>query len=191
MFPIIAGVVSAIPSIIKLFDSDERDAGVKELTATVVGEASKALGVPFKNKEDVVTHLNTNPQDAIKLRELETTHLSKIAQLELDGKIAAFRHTETLRNQAHETYRIKNEQADKIADQIIKYNLPVIFVLVLANVFIVHYLKDEATLIAIASQVIGIAIGKLFAERQSIVNFFFGSSMGSKEKDLKLNQGAK
>jgi hypothetical protein len=184
MIPIIAGVISAIPSIIKLFDSDDRDQGVKELTNTVVKEAGKALGVDFKSKDEVVTHLNANPQDAIKLREVETQHLQKMGQLQLDGKLAVFRHEETIRGQAHDSYRIKSNQADKIADQIIVYNLPVIALLVLANVVIVHFLKDEATLIAISSQVIGIAIGKLFAERQAIVNFFFGSSMGSKEKDL-------
>jgi len=38
-------------------------------------------------------------------------------------------------------------------------------------------------LVAIVSNFIGITIGQLFNERQAVVNFFFGSSKGSKDKD--------
>jgi hypothetical protein len=44
-------------------------------------------------------------------------------------------------------------------------------------------LKDEGEVIAIVSNFIGIAMGHLFNERQSVINFFFGSSRGSKLKD--------
>ena len=88
---------------------------------------------------------------------------------------------------AHETYRIKSDKQDRIAEQIISFNLPVIAVLVLVNIGLVYYMKENASLIAIASNIIGVAIGNLFNERQSIINFFFGSSMGSKEKQDKLD----
>jgi hypothetical protein len=44
-------------------------------------------------------------------------------------------------------------------------------------------LDGKGEVIAIVSNFIGIAIGNLFSERQSVVNFFFGSSVGSKLKD--------
>lgn len=92
--------------------------------------------------------------------------------------------------EAHETYRINHNMADKIAESVIKWNLPTIFVLVVINIVIVDVFKDNAPLMAIASNIIGIAIGKLFTERQAVINFFFGSSIGSKDKDIQI-QGMK
>jgi uncharacterized protein (DUF697 family) len=74
-------------------------------------------------------------------------------------------------------------QADAIADNVIKFNLPVIGGLVIVNIAAVMLLKDEGEVIAIVSNFIGIAMGHLFNERQSVINFFFGSSRGSKLKD--------
>ena len=53
---------------------------------------------------------------------------------------------------------------------------------------LVYFLQDNASLIAIASNIIGVAIGNLFNERQAIINFFFGSSIGSKEKDNEITK---
>ena len=76
-----------------------------------------------------------------------------------------------------------HEMTDHIAKNIIKLNLPTIIGLVLANVAAVMLLDGKGEVIAIVSNFIGIAIGNLFSERQSVVNFFFGSSVGSKLKD--------
>jgi len=79
-----------------------------------------------------------------------------------------------------------HKMADTIANRIIKFNLPVIIGLVLANIAAVMLLDGKGEVIAIVSNFIGIAIGNLFNERQSVVNFFFGSSLGSKEKAQEL-----
>ncbi len=76
-----------------------------------------------------------------------------------------------------------HEMTDFIAKDIIKKNLPYIIGLVVANVAAVMLLKGQGEIIAIVSNFIGIAIANLFMERQSVVNFFFGSSVGSKLKD--------
>ena len=88
--------------------------------------------------------------------------------------------------EAHETYRVNHTMADKIAEDVIKWNLPIIFLLVISNLFIIDLFKENAPLMAVASNIIGIAIGKLFTERQSVINFFFGSSIGSKDKDVHI-----
>ncbi len=107
-------------------------------------------------------------------------------QLELDKTKEANRAVEARFNKSHETYQTNHNMADGIATQIINRNLPIIAILVIANVGLVYFMKDNPSLIAIASNIIGVAIGNLFNERQAIVNFFFGSSIGSKEKDAKL-----
>ena len=63
-----------------------------------------------------------------------------------------------------------------------KYNLVIVFLLVIINVIAVWYLKNDAAVLAIISNFIGITLGALLNERQAVINFFFGSSMGSKNK---------
>lgn len=129
--------------------------------------------------EAVLTEINTNPDALLKIKELELTHKEKLEEL----RIKELQIEQDKYATAHTTYKTDNTMADKIARQVISWNLPVIFLLVAGNVWIVDRFKDDATLIAIVSNVIGIAIGKLFSERQAVINFFFGSSIGSKEKD--------
>jgi len=120
----------------------------------------------------------------LKIKELDFKEL----QLELDKTKEDNRHEEANRNKAHDTYQIKNEMADEIASRIISRNLPYIAVLVITNLILIYYMKTEVALLAIASNIIGITIGNLFAERQAIVNFFFGSSIGSKTKSRHIEK---
>ena len=75
------------------------------------------------------------------------------------------------------------QQADKIADRIMKYNLPYIFVLLVANVLAMFFLKEYSAILAIVSNLLGMTIKSLFDERNTVTGFYFGSSMGSKNKD--------
>lgn len=178
-------LIGMIPSIINLFTGEtSRTDSVIDLAK----KAGEALGMENASPEDVLKHIEQNPDAVVKLKELEfnakaleNEHLRK--QIE-----EANRHEEQKRGMAHETYRMKNDKQDRIAEQIIRYNLPVIFLLVCINIALVYFLRDKeySTLIAIASNIIGVVIGNLMNERQAIINFFFGSSIGSKEKQDKL-----
>ena len=72
MLPVLPAIISAIPSIIKLFDSDERKQGVKELTGQAINEAGKALGLQFNSQDELINHLNANPIEVLKLKQLES-----------------------------------------------------------------------------------------------------------------------
>ena len=85
-------------------------------------------------------------------------------------------------NAARDMYKVNPEQASKVANNIMKYNLVIVFLLVIINVLAVNHLKDDAAILAIVSNFIGIVMMALLQERQAVVNFFFGSSMGSKNK---------
>jgi len=88
-------------------------------------------------------------------------------------------------NKARDMYKSTgHEEADRIASHVIKYNLPVILALVVINIMAVTYL-ERGEIIAIVSNFIGMAIHALFNERQSVINFFFGSSKGSRDKSKK------
>ncbi len=76
------------------------------------------------------------------------------------------------------------EQADKIADRIMKYNLPYILFLLVANCLAMFFLREYSAILAIVSNLIGMTLKSLFDERNCVTGFYFGSSMGSKNKDM-------
>lgn len=89
MIQFLPAVISAIPSIVKLFSKDEREQGVKDLTGTVLNEASNALGIEIKSKNDLVDTLNQNPELAIKLKEIDRAYQTKIEELYYQEKANA------------------------------------------------------------------------------------------------------
>lgn len=142
----------------------------------------KVTGIDLSKKKPAdLTSAEVEKINSYKL-DLEKLDFEKL-KLEIDKAKEDNRHEEAKFNKAHQTYQNKSDMADGIASQIINRNLPIIAILVIVNVALVYFMKDKPSLIAIASNIIGVAIGNLFNERQAIVNFFFGSSIGSKEKD--------
>jgi len=75
----------------------------------------------------------------------------------------------------------QHEMADGIAKTIMRYNLPAITLLLVANCLIVYYIKDAAIALAVGN-LIGGTISYLWQERTALVGFYFGSSIGSKTK---------
>jgi hypothetical protein len=94
----------------------------------------------------------------------------EMAELEVKDRISA-----------RETYQLKNEMADKIANRIVRWNIWIALALVAINILCTLFLDNIA--IAVASNVIGILLGQVLRERGTVVDFFFGSSLGSKNKD--------
>lgn len=76
-----------------------------------------------------------------------------------------------------------HEQADKIADNVIKYNLIIVLVMVVIQVLVIMYIEGQVA--AVITGVVGTVTGALLQERNTVINFFFGSSSGSKDKDKK------
>ena len=72
MIPLLPVILSALPSIVKLFDSDDRKEGVKELTGQAVSKASELMGINFNSSTELLTHLNENPVEVLKLKQLES-----------------------------------------------------------------------------------------------------------------------
>lgn len=93
---------------------------------------------------------------------------------------------------AREMYKTANEQADKIADNIFNKNLIMVLVLVLVNVgiYLIEYfieMPNGMTVgVTVVSNLITFVIKGLLDERSTVVNFYFGSSMGSKQKSKEL-----
>lgn len=85
---------------------------------------------------------------------------------------------------AREMYQnTDHKQADKIADNVIKYNLIIVLVMVCIQVLVIMYVEGQVA--AVITGVVGTITGALLQERNTVINFFFGSSQGSKDKDAK------
>jgi hypothetical protein len=79
-----------------------------------------------------------------------------------------------------------HEQADKVAENIMKRNLPYLVGLASVNILILVFSEklDLNTPVVLAvGNVIGMVIQSLINERAQVVGFYMGSSIGSKIKD--------
>jgi hypothetical protein len=110
----------------------------------------------------------------------EFTRLYELELQELDKRLADTADARSM-------YQFKNAMADVVAKRVINWNLPVVFILVAALVAATILLKDNV-LLALISSAIGGVTAQLLSERLTIVNFFFGSSLGSQRKTDLLNK---
>lgn len=135
------------------------------LDAIGVGDIAKAIGI-----------ISDSPNNAGLTKE-EAHEFFKLAELELKDIANA-------RNMYTDT---DNDTANFIAKRVINYNLWVVILAVNIEILTVIYMDDK-TLIAIVSSAVGAFTTALLQERQQIINFFFGSSLGSKKKTDTLNK---
>jgi len=150
------------------------DSGAAKLAKNVLAYATEATG--STTPEKALKHLESYPAASQSFK-------NKILQNEHVLKKLAFED----RKDARDMYQVHHSQADVIADRIMKWNLPAIVLLLIANAFAAHYFKNDTTLLLTIGNFIGMAIKSLFDERTNVIGFFFGSSMGSKQKDQKDN----
>lgn len=114
-----------------------------------------------------------NEQAALLLHELERDRMTwekEMYEIEVED-----------RKSARNMYMTKSGMADRIASQIINWNLPAIAALVVIEILTIIYMEDK-TLIAIISSAVGGVTTALINERLTVIQFFFGSSKGSKDK---------
>ena len=86
------------------------------------------------------------------------------------------------KDSARKMYVEEHDKADSIATKIIDWNLPVIGVLLGIEIACIIYMREYPEVLAIISAAVGGVTQSLISERQTVVQFFFGSSMGSKKK---------
>lgn len=158
-------LLTKVPKLIKSITG-----GNKSLAQKAIDIAKAVTGQD--DEERAVTALQGDPDLALQY---------ELALLN-DPHIPDQMHLENTKD-ARAMYKQTNHaRADEIADHVMTWNLPIIVVLVIMNILVVTFIEGGA-LIAIASNFIGMAMKQLMSERQTVMNFFFGSSMGSKEKD--------
>ena len=149
------------------------DSAAAKLASKVVKLATVANG----GKEVNADVLQADPDLAFKVRQSLINNAHELA-------LAPYRD----RQSAREMHKVNNEQADRIAERIMRENLYFTFAMIIANGLAVYFLSEQAAILATISNVLGMAIKSLFDERKEVTGFFFGSSMGSKTKEHNLQE---
>lgn len=159
--------------------------------AAVGGLLSKALGVE-NSASAIEKELIGNPDAILKLRELEMSKEIAVLKSKYDNKVEDNRHEEhsvNLEVGDKQNARGNNhlyEMQTEIGKKIFIQTSIIIPLLIMIDLLLVSYASDlklSEAMIAGVSTLIGIALNNAYRERQSIIEFLFGSSIGSKLKD--------
>jgi len=168
------------------------DKGLDLLSGAIEGGADKA--VEFVKKEtgiDLNTKTKLSQEDISKLNEFQMKHKEKLAELALENKKEDNRHEEkyvelkvgdlqNARGAVH-LQHLQTETAGKIYDQTM-YVIPILLVADTVLVLGANWMKLDAAVVVGVSNLIGIALNNAYRERQSILEFLFGSSVIPEQK---------
>lgn len=176
----LATLIAAAPSIYKLFTSDDKDEAIKDLTGQVVKSAADALGIEATRKEEIVEYVSANPEAAYKLKKLEQDFELRIKELDLESSKLQLQDKQASVEVFKESHTIQENLVKHI-------NLQFYFVVVLGIVTLfatAYFIEDKGLAMAISGFVSGL-ITLVTNRVMAVDGFFFGSSIGSKEKDKK------
>ena len=109
------------------------------------------------------------PQVADELKKLLIANQQELVRLSFADKA-----------QARQLYQSKNHMADLIAQRVMTWNLPMIVVMIIANVLVAMFVK-ESGVAQLLGNLIGMVTTQLYKERQTIVEFFFGAGLGGQQ----------
>lgn len=186
MLPILVPIVSMLAEkglglLSKAFDagSDKVVQLVEEKTGIKIDETTAKKGL--------------SNEDVTKLKEFQLTYELELARIALSKLQEDNRHTETLvattvndvanaRGSDH-LYELQREVGQKVFIQ----TSILIPLLICLDVLLVIYAKDlflSEAMISGVSMLIGVALNNAYRERQSMIEFLFGSSLSSRMKDI-------
>lgn len=131
-------------------------------------------------------------EDISKLKQVEIDYELELMRLALADKVENNRHDEvyvTAEVSDKQSARSNNhlyEMQSEIGKKVFLQTSILIPLLIMINVLLISYaadLKLGEAMISMVSTLIGIALNNAYRERQSMLEFLYGSSVGSKMKD--------
>lgn len=167
-------LIKHVPDVIDWFKGDKSI----DAAETLVGIAESITG---EKSDKALQAIEQDPAIALKFKEAVMADKYKYDEMYL-----ADRSNARSMNVASEKM---GEFSSRTGDQIMIYNLPVIALLILIEGLVVVFLREEIELILLVSNVVGFVINSLLNERIQVTGYCFGSSMGSKMKDLRKKLG--
>jgi len=167
LIPIISALTSIAPTIGKWVSGDKG-----EEAAQAVADMARAV----TGQNDVgqaVRQIQGDPAKQLEFLKILEQNKHKLDELYLAD-----------RQSARDMYGKHNEQADRIAERVMKWN--VIYSILVASIqvtVLVAFTDLPDIVIGFVGNVTGWIIKGLLDERKDVTGFYFGSSIGSKSKD--------
>ena len=131
-------------------------------------------------------------EELAKLKIAESEHAIELMRISLANKQEDNRHDEKYEELSvndKQSARVNNhlyEMQKDIGEKVFLQTSILIPLLIIINVLLISYASDlklGEAMISMVSTLIGIALNNAYRERQSMLEFLYGSSVGSKMKD--------
>lgn len=151
----------------------------------VVSLVEEKTGIKLQEPEKIVS------QDIEKLREFQANHELELLRIALDNKKEDNRHNEnivtTIVGDTQNARGISHlyEMQAEIGRRIFLQTSIVVPILIILDIILIAYSKQlmlSEAMISGTSMLIGVALNNAYRERQSMIEFLYGSSVGSKLK---------
>jgi hypothetical protein len=157
--------------------------------AAIGGLIAAALGTG-NDPDQVMAHLQANPDAIVKVKQIEADHERDLRSIAMQGEANRL---------AAETARIQADSADRASARarevaVHDWTPSVLAWLVIgSNVALIGgialgYVHPTDTMVA---GLVGTSLGYLVSESKAVLAYYFGSSTGSKDKDVTLAEIAK
>ena len=157
----------------------------------VGGLVAKALGVD-NTPEAIEEVLKNNPDALVKIKELETSKELAILESQYKNKVEDNRAAEheinlvvedkqNARASANLLGPVQTDIANKVYNQS-SWGIPLLLAMNVVLIILAPMLKLDVTAVVAIGNLIGIALSNQYRERQSILEFLFGSSIAKKDK---------
>jgi len=150
--------------------------------ATAVGElVSSILGVK-SDPDTVLNRLKTDPDATIRLQELMSNHEEKLIEFQIEELKLRLADVDSAR-----------KRETNIVDSTKKrdWNIFSLSWMIVLGFFSVTYMLIFVDLPEGGNEIAMILLGALTAGFSTVLQYFFGSSQGSKDKDAYIKNGAK
>lgn len=138
-------------------------------TAETIGAIAQSA-MKATSPEAALVELRKDPAKALMLRD-------RLEEREHELILAGLDDVKS----AREMYTEQHDMADDVARKVIRQNHILVLLLIAANCS-VALLVDESGIALALGSLISASIGALWQERQQVIGFYFGSSLGSKQK---------
>lgn len=131
----------------------------------------------------------SSPQEALEKIKADATMASQVRQKIMDQEHELKKlYLDDVSNARAMYTQADHTMADKIADNIMKYNVPFVILLVAILVGVNFIPSVTAGVVSMISALVGGIIGKMLDERSQVTGFFLGSSRSSKDKTDQINR---
>jgi hypothetical protein len=165
LIPIISGLTSVVPAIAKWIGGDKAEdaaSKISDIARTVAG---------IDDPKEAVDQVLKDPAMQLEFMKMVETNRFEFDRMYLADK-----------QNARVMYGKHNEQADKIAHSVMRFNVIYVILVALAQILAITLTDLPESAVVVIGNVCGWIIKGLLDERIQVTGFYFGSSIGSKAK---------